>query len=167
MRRSFEINGFKVEVELKDGKGKVRFDNKEFDVELKDRKGDKFLVSVSGENVLVRFVDDYTALINGRFLSFYVIERPLIKRFDGRASKMETMVPKEFLVAPIAGRVTDVLVKSGHKVSKGDTLVVLESMKMLIEVKSDRNGKVEEVLVKRGDVVTKGQPLIKFSKDEK
>ena len=167
MRREIEINGFKALLELKNNRGKIRFDGREFDVEILDKNGNEFLISVSGEKMLVRLIDDYVAFINGRLISFEYIERPPIKRVDGRTSRSVTTYSKEFLLSPLAGRVVEVLAKNGDKVSKGDTLVVLESMKMLIEVKSDRDGKIEEVLVKRGDVVNKGQPLVKFLQDEK
>ena len=167
MRREIEINGFKAFLELRNNKGKVRFNGREFDVEIIEKNGDEYVISVSGERMLVRIIDDYVAFINGRLISFEYLERPPIKRVDGRAEKSFVSYSKEYILSPLAGRVVEILAKKGSKVSKGDTLIVLESMKMLIEVKSDREGKIEEILVKRGDVVNKGQPLVKFSQDEK
>jgi len=167
MRREIEINGFKGFLELRNGKGVVRFNGSEYEVEILSKDGDEFVISVSGERYLVRLIDEYVAFINGRLISYEYIERPPIKRVDGRTERSFVGFSKEYILSPLAGRVVEVLVKKGSNVKKGDTLVVLESMKMLIEVKSDRDGKVEEILVKQGDVVNKGQPLVKFVQDEK
>jgi len=47
----------------------------------------------------------------------------------------------------------------GSRVSKGDTLCVLEAMKMMNEIKSDWNGTVKDVLAGNGDLVEFGQTL--------
>lgn len=55
----------------------------------------------------------------------------------------------------------DAHVKVGSTVSIGDSVCVLEAMKLLNEVTSDVNGEILEVLVKDGDVIEYGQPLFK------
>ena len=50
----------------------------------------------------------------------------------------------------------------GDSVQKGDTLCILEAMKMMNEVKSDRNGIIKEVLVKDGDSVNESDVLFIF-----
>ncbi|MEM1843349.1 MAG: biotin/lipoyl-containing protein, partial [Desulfurococcaceae archaeon] len=61
----------------------------------------------------------------------------------------------------ISGRVIEVRVKSGSTVNMGDTVILLESMKMIIEVKSHMAGIVEEVYVQPGTVVNRGDRLLK------
>ena len=55
------------------------------------------------------------------------------------------------LVAPMPGKVIDLKVKVGSKVKKGDTLVILEAMKMEHQVKASEDGKVTKVLIKKDD----------------
>jgi len=57
------------------------------------------------------------------------------------------------VLSPITGSVWKVSVKDGASVSEGETLVILESMKMEIRVKSPHNGRVVELRVKEGDSV--------------
>lgn len=65
--------------------------------------------------------------------------------------------------APITGRVVEVKVQSGASVRRGDPLVLIESMKTIVEVKSDVDGVVEEVMVGQGSAVKQGDPLLKIS----
>ncbi|NLB01387.1 MAG: sodium-extruding oxaloacetate decarboxylase subunit alpha [Methanomicrobiales archaeon] len=58
------------------------------------------------------------------------------------------------------GMVLQVLTQKGNTVKKGDTLIVLEAMKMENPIRSPRDGKVEEIFVNAGDVVQNGDVLM-------
>ncbi|HEY7375055.1 MAG TPA: acetyl-CoA carboxylase biotin carboxyl carrier protein subunit [Polyangia bacterium] len=64
--------------------------------------------------------------------------------------------------AHITGTVWKVDVKVGDAVSEGQTVVVLESMKMEMPVESPEAGTVSAVLVKEGDAVEEGAPLVEL-----
>ena len=64
------------------------------------------------------------------------------------------------LVAPMPGKVIDLKVKEGSKVKKGDTLVILEAMKMEHQVKASEDGKVTKVLIKKDDQLENGALLM-------
>ena len=53
-------------------------------------------------------------------------------------------------------------VKVGSKVKVGDTLCILEAMKLMNEIESEVNGEIIEVLVSNEDMVEYGQPLFKI-----
>jgi biotin carboxyl carrier protein len=55
--------------------------------------------------------------------------------------------------SPITGSVWKILVVNGASVGEGETLVILESMKMEIRVKSPHNGRVVEIRVREGDSI--------------
>jgi len=55
--------------------------------------------------------------------------------------------------SPITGNVWRILVANGASVGEGETLVILESMKMEIRVKSPHAGRVVEIRVKEGDSI--------------
>lgn len=57
------------------------------------------------------------------------------------------------VLSPITGSVWKIVVEVGSQVNDGDTIVILESMKMEIRVKSPHNGKVMELRVKEGDSI--------------
>ena len=64
------------------------------------------------------------------------------------------------LIAPMPGKVIDLKVKVGAKVKKGDTLVILEAMKMEHQVKASEDGKVTKVLIKKDDQLENGALLM-------
>ena len=66
----------------------------------------------------------------------------------------------EDVLAEIVATVLEVLVREGDPVNTGDTLVLLESMKMEIPVLADVSGTVAEIVVAPGDVVHDGDPLV-------
>ena len=66
------------------------------------------------------------------------------------------------VVAFIPGTILKVIVKEGQKVKKGDTLLVLQAMKMDNHLLSTRSGTVKKVYVKQGEVVPKRHLLIEL-----
>jgi acetyl-CoA carboxylase biotin carboxyl carrier protein len=64
--------------------------------------------------------------------------------------------------AHITGTVWKIEVKVGDAITEGQTVVVLESMKMEMPVESPSAGKVSAVLVKEGDAVEEGAPLVEL-----
>jgi biotin carboxyl carrier protein len=65
------------------------------------------------------------------------------------------------------GQVLRILVREGQQVKMGDSLVVLEAMKMEQTIRTTINGRVQSVLVKAGQVVAPGQMLIEIGAEEK
>ena len=65
--------------------------------------------------------------------------------------------------APMPGVILSIGVSVGDLVAKGDTLCVLEAMKMQNDLRSDRCGVVAQVLVNPGETVTYGQALVEFA----
>ncbi|MES2733987.1 MAG: acetyl-CoA carboxylase biotin carboxyl carrier protein subunit [Bacteroidota bacterium] len=64
--------------------------------------------------------------------------------------------------APMPGLIIDIKVQVGDMVSKGDTMMILEAMKMENIIKSPGDGQVKNLKVKKGDSVEKNQVLIEF-----
>ena len=62
--------------------------------------------------------------------------------------------------APLPGVVTKVLVAAGHAVKKGETVVVLEAMKMENNITAECDGSVTGVCVAAGDSVMEGTTLV-------
>lgn len=62
--------------------------------------------------------------------------------------------------APMPGLVLEVAVKEGQSIVKGDTLLILEAMKMENVIKSMGEGIVKKIHVKKGTAVDKGQLMI-------
>lgn len=56
-------------------------------------------------------------------------------------------------------------IEVGKKVNKGDTLCIVEAMKLMNEIESEFSGEVIKVLVENGDMVEYGQPLFLIRED--
>ena len=67
--------------------------------------------------------------------------------------------------AEMVANVLQVYVAPGDPVAAGDTVVLLESMKMEIPVLSEDSGTVAAVNVGPGDVVQEGDPLVRLDRD--
>jgi biotin carboxyl carrier protein len=65
----------------------------------------------------------------------------------------------EEVVAEMVANVWKVVVAQGDEVAEGDTLVILESMKMEIPVITETGGTVTELKVAEGDVVQEGDVI--------
>ena len=61
---------------------------------------------------------------------------------------------------PLPGVIIDVKVNVGDTVTKGQTVVVLEAMKMENNINTDRDGKVAAIQVAKGDTVADGAVLV-------
>jgi biotin carboxyl carrier protein len=66
----------------------------------------------------------------------------------------------ESLSAPMPAKVIQVGVQAGSVVKKGDTVIVLEAMKMELPLRAPHDGVIESVRCRPGDVVQPGVPLI-------
>jgi len=65
--------------------------------------------------------------------------------------------------AQMPGAILKILVKLGDKVNAGDTLMVIEAMKMESEIKTDYPGTIAQIPVSIGDKITKGQVLAQIN----
>ena len=63
------------------------------------------------------------------------------------------------ITAPLTGNIWKILVSEGQTVEPGDTLIIMESMKMEINVDALFPGTVTKIMVKEGDTVQAEQVL--------
>jgi len=68
----------------------------------------------------------------------------------------------KFLISPMPGMLTQVSVEAGQEVRTGETLVVIEAMKMENVLYAEQDGVVAKVLAKAGDSLAVDQPIIEF-----
>ena len=65
-----------------------------------------------------------------------------------------------FYAAPSPGEAP--FIKIGQTVSAGDTLGIIEAMKIMNPIEATQSGVIEEILVKNGEVIQFGQPLFRY-----
>lgn len=78
---------------------------------------------------------------------------------EGAAAVKKKAAAAGSLTAPMPGKVFKVLTKVGEKVKLGQTLLILEAMKMEHPIKADKDGTVAKLLYAEGDLVQGGMPL--------
>ena len=64
--------------------------------------------------------------------------------------------------APMPGLVLDIMVKVGDQVNKGDSVLILEAMKMENVIKAEGEAVVKSITINKGDAVEKNQIMIEF-----
>ena len=64
------------------------------------------------------------------------------------------------VVAPLPGTINDIKVKVGDKVNVGDTVVILEAMKMQNNIEAESAGTIASINVNKGDAVLEGDTLV-------
>jgi biotin carboxyl carrier protein len=67
------------------------------------------------------------------------------------------------LKAPMPGLIVGISVQPGDAINKGDSLLILEAMKMENNLKAPGDGTVKMIRVAKGDRVEKGQVLVEFA----
>ena len=70
------------------------------------------------------------------------------------------------LTAPMPGKVVKLLVKEGDAIEEGQTLLILEAMKMQNEYKSTASGKITKLFAQEGAAVETGAPLLVIKPNE-
>lgn len=75
----------------------------------------------------------------------------------GDAGKAATGKP---VVAPLPGTINEIKVKVGDKVNAGDTVVILEAMKMQNNIEAETSGTITGINVNKGDAVMEGDTLV-------
>ena len=116
-------------------------DHQSFEAVIEERE-DVHHVLMAGDLFEVKVTDERSRRLAGAFMAF------------GETSGEVT------IRAPMPGLIVRVPVTEGQSVSKGETLVILESMKMENELKSPRDGIVHHLSVAPGDSVEQNKALV-------
>jgi pyruvate carboxylase subunit B len=107
-------------------------------------------------------IGNYTVIVNGEAYSVQVaegdggnIEVNKLGAIDAAPSHSGTQVK-----ASVNGTVWKLIPQEGDNVTAGQTVAILEAMKMEIEVKSPKDGVVSKIVVNQGDAILDGQSLM-------
>ncbi len=83
---------------------------------------------------------------------------------EAESAKPKIVFEGELIKAPLPGRIIEVNVKVGDSIKSGDTVVVLEAMKMENDIRSHYSGIVKRVMVSKDNYVENDEVLIEFEK---
>ena len=127
-------------------------------------KDGKYLVSVNGNKYHVS-VDGDEISVNG---TTYNVDleadkgTPVGKKPEPKKESKKAVGNENEVVASMSANVFKVQVAVGDKVIAGQSLIVLEAMKMEIPIESPRDGEVAEILTQKGATVSTGDVLVRL-----
>lgn len=160
MKYSFDRNSETIQIDLTPtGKSyRATIGDETVDVEILRAKDGKLDVLIDGKRVTAYVSSDNAkrwVTVNGQT---FVLAKSLGARGRGHGAHYAAGE----LTAPMPGQVRAVNISEGDSVKKGQTLLVLEAMKMEIRVQSPQNGTVKKLWVKQGQTVEREQILIEI-----
>jgi biotin carboxyl carrier protein len=133
-------------VEVKDGNFHVIYNNRSFNAEVleADYQAKSFLIKINNTKYPVSVKDRFDILLDQLGMS------------NANSSKVND------LKAPMPGLIVDIKVKVGDTVKKGDTILILEAMKMENVLKATGEGIIKAIKITPKQNVEKNQVMIEF-----
>jgi len=139
------INGEEREIDFRSmgqpGIFSLIIDNQSFEAVIEQRE-DQYHILIFGDLYEVKITDERTMR--------------LLQASGGVAEQTGEIAIK----SPMPGLIVDVPVSEGQEIKKGQTVVILESMKMENELKAPRDGVIHRIDVKQGDSVEQNKTLV-------
>ena len=153
-------------------------DDEAFTVRYKQQRNGSFLDDnnqiaiindVTDEFIDIEFANVRRRVNISRYENLYLVQHDrghkLIKLLP-RFKNEQDLIQKGSLISPMPGKVTEMNVKVGDNITKGQKLLVMEAMKMNHSISSDRDGIVKEIYVNKGDQLETGTSLLLLKSDD-
>ena len=161
MKTTFDFNSQPLSIDVTpSGKSyRVSIGDKIVDIEILQAKDGKLDLLIDGKRVTAYVSSEnakHWVTVNGQT---FVLTKPAA---GTRKSGGGHHHAAGELTAPMPGQVRAVNVVEGDTVTKGQTLLVVEAMKMEIRIQAPRNGTIKKLLVKQGQTVEREQILVEI-----
>lgn len=148
--KQFKVNNEVIKLDqifLNQNSSHILYQNKSYLVEVVEliKEEKKAIIKINGNIYTLNVEDQYDQLLKQLGMDNLAVNKILQVK------------------APMPGLVLSVLVAEGDEVKKGDSLLVLEAMKMENMIKSPSDGIIKKIEVKPGNTVEKNELLISFS----
>ena len=164
----------------------IKLEDRVAKVDLLNRAGSKAVIMVDNNKYELDIVmvekGVYSILYNGKSYNIELIEDENAKRYtvntftrsynaeviDAETKYQQSRIQgmdhegELDISSPMPGKVVKIPVKAGERVSAGQTLIVVEAMKMQSEFKASADRTVSEIMVNEGDTVFAHQVMMKL-----
>jgi len=159
---SVKIEEIKKNITI-NGSDKISIDSKKYNYELIHLQNSTYLLKVNN-----KFFKIYYSKINSETLELNIggteiitiSKSPLKEKAEQLVTKEKNKNECNIIYAPMPGIVLDIKVNVGDVIKKGNTLLILEAMKMENSIKSNYNGTIQEIFIKKNNPVEKGTKLL-------
>ena len=149
---NLEVNGTTYKVEIQEDK--ILINGKTIDLtKIKENE-----IVIDSKRFYLDFYERSEIGNEGKQQTFLIING-MAYTISKRNMDQETI---RELRAPMSGNIIDIYVQLGSYVKRGQSLLVLEAMKMHNEIKSPRDGKIAEILFNKQQPVKAGEILMIF-----
>jgi len=143
---------------------KVKVGDKEYTVKIVGEKEGVLEIDVDGTKLTVSLESLEKAAGTQQAAVSQVEAKPVAQPVSQLATPpppaQQTQVAAGAITSRVPGKIKEVKVSEGQSVKRGDTVIIMESMKMEIEVKANKDGVVKAIYVRPGQFVAQGAPLI-------
>lgn len=149
-------------------KHSIRIGRRQYEVKLKaDEKLGTYILWKNRKypvEVVRSRQNKYEILFNDISYTF-TVETPFSMKRMKVLSSARGKSDRESVKAPMPGKIIDVLVREGSNVLRGESLLILEAMKMQNEIQSPINGKITKIMTKPNSNVMKDDILIEITEE--
>ncbi len=134
---------------------KYTIDGKEYTVNIEGIEGNIASLSVNGKSYSVTLEEEAEPEKEK-----VVLGQPAPAASEGDVTPSANVNANNAIKAPLPGTITSINVAVGDSVKAGDTVVVLEAMKMQNNIEAEKDGKVTAICVKAGQAVLEEDALV-------
>ena len=162
MKYQTTVNGHTFEIEItRDGDLFVNGEQRHVDFISLRETLHSLIMDTESHQVLVDGIEthDYEVIISGRQYNVNVLDERALLLGSRRGGAMSDS-GEISIKSPMPGLVVDIPVAEGDTIEKGQTVVILESMKMQNELKAPREGTVQRISVTPGQSVEQNKVLV-------
>jgi len=150
--------------DVKDGY-KISFEKKSFEASIKYELGGTLAeLSINGNLHAVKV----TPVIGGYFLRLRGVEQ-VVKVMNSRIAELSDLMPdklpadtSKFLLCPMPGLIVSIMVSEGDIIEEGQSLAMVEAMKMENVLRAEKPGKVSKISVAEGDSLAVDEIIMEF-----
>jgi len=141
-------------------KFKFKIHGNKYDVELHNIEGNIAEIEVNGSKFEVEIEKEVKVSKTPKLMRPKII--PTSESAKAKTSKPSARKGAGGIKSPLPGTILEIKVKVGDEVKSGDTLLIMEAMKMENNIKADKGGKITEIKVNTGDSVLEGELLVEI-----
>lgn len=140
----------------------VVISDKRYEVEVYEKEENVFIVKIGDREYVIYLPKELLEEIE---IPITEVSTRLGRAMEESASRLQFQplpVVEEVglkITSEIPGRLVKIVVEEGDIIKKGQTVAIIESMKMVIEIRTPYEGKVKKIFVKEGDFVDVGQTI--------
>jgi len=155
------VNDKKIKIDFS-ANGKLEINNSEYEYSLSHLNSSSYLLKIGNESFLITLKSEgnskYFVTFKGQVFETLVrsaLEDKVYSLINAKLKQRTNVIVK----APMPGMIIKIKKKAGEKVSPGESILILEAMKMENDIRSPVSGIIENMKIGEGRTVEKGAEL--------